>query len=58
MPENYFRRVALLGLVGNGYEADQMAAAGECGDRLQSAEDYGRDVHCWTPPAQIRTCPI
>lgn len=37
LPANYFRRVALLGLVGDGYEADQMAAAGECSDRLQSA---------------------
>jgi hypothetical protein len=37
LPENYFRRVALLGLVGDGYEVDQMAAAGECSDQLQSA---------------------
>ena len=46
LPENYFRRVALLGLVGDGYEADQMAAAGECSDRLQSAKT-GR----WPPVA-------
>ena len=23
-----------------------------------STDDRGRDAHCWTPPAQIRTGPI
>jgi phage baseplate assembly protein gpV len=25
---------------------------------LQWVQDRGRDAHCWTPPARIRTSPI
>ena len=30
----------------------------QSGERPVTTEDRGRDAHCWTPPARIRTSPI